>query len=423
MTSSTNGMPRRRVVVTGLGIVSPVGNDVASAWSTLTAGRSGISRITAFEQDEEWTVTIAGEVRGWDATAVIDPRELKRMDRFCALGIAAAAEAARDSGIDFNSGDMERRGVAIGSGIGGILTIEEGHTKLLKTGPRKISPFTVPRLMANACAGNVSIRFNLQGANTCTATACATGGHAIGAAFHLIQRGDADVMMAGGTEAAVSPLCIGSFAVMKALSTRNDAPEKASRPFDRDRDGFVLSEGAAILVLEELEQAKARGARIHAEVIGFGSTGDASHIAAPDENGSGAYRAMKVALADARVNLDQVDYINAHGTSTPLGDAAEVRAVMRLFGDHAERLAMSSTKSMTGHALGAAGGMESVATVLALRDGVMPPTINHEHPDEGFTLNFVPNQAQERPIRHAINNSFGFGGHNVSLVFRRWDGV
>jgi len=412
----------RRVVVTGLGVVSPAGNDVSSFWSAIREGRSGIDRITCFEQSDEWTVFIAGEVRGWDPTKIIDAKEARRMDRFCLLGLCAAAEAAKDSGIDFASGEAERRGVAIGSGIGGIITIEEGHTKLLQTGPRKISPFTVPRLMVNACAGNVSIHLNLKGANICTATACATGSHAIGAAFHMIARGDADVMLAGGTEAAVSPLCIGSFAAMKALSTRNDDPQRASRPFDRDRDGFVLSEGAAVVVLEELGQARKRGARIHAEVIGFGSSGDASHIAAPDDQGDGARRSMLAALKDAGRTPDAVDYINAHGTSTPLGDAAEIRAVKAAFGPHARKLAMSSTKSMTGHALGAAGGIETVATVLALRDGVAPPTINLENPDEGFDLDLVANTAQERPIRCAINNSFGFGGHNTSLVLCRFEG-
>lgn len=415
-------MQSRRVVVTGLGVVSPVGNDAPSFWSSIREGRSGIARISCFEQSDEWTVFIAGEVRGWDPTKIIDAKEARRMDRFCLLGLCAAAEAAKDSGIDFASGEAERRGVAIGSGIGGIITIEEGHTKLLQTGPRKISPFTVPRLMVNACAGNVSIHLNLKGANICTATACATGSHAIGAAFHMIARGDADVMLAGGSEAAVSPLCIGSFAAMKALSTRNDDPTRASRPFDRDRDGFVLSEGAAVVVLEELGQARKRGARIHAEVIGFGSSGDASHIAAPDEQGDGARRSMLAALHDARRSPDSVDYINAHGTSTPLGDAAEIRAVKAAFGSHAATLAMSSTKSMTGHALGAAGGIETVATVLALRDGVAPPTINLENPDEGAEMDLVANTAQERPLRCAINNSFGFGGHNTSLVLARFDG-
>ncbi len=409
----------RRVVVTGVGAVTCLGATAPDTWSAMLASRSGIGPITAFEQDEQWTVRIAGEVKNFNPGSAIEHLELKRMDRFCALGMMSAIEAAADCGLDFQSGDPFRRGVAIGSGIGGIITIEEGHAKLIKTGPRKISPFTVPKLMVNACAGNVSIRFNLKGANTATATACATGGHAVGAAFHLIQRGDADVMLCGGSEAAVSPLCIGSFAAMKALSARNDAPEKASRPFDRDRDGFVLSEGAAVLVLEEYEQAKTRGARIYAEVLGFGSSGDAHHIAAPDEAGTGAQMAMKAAISDAQLNLDQVEYINAHGTSTPLGDAAEVRAVKGLFGPHAHRLAMSSTKSMTGHALGAAGGIESMAVVMALHDGVMPPTINLEHPDEGFDLNFVANQPQQKSIRYAINNSFGFGGHNVSVVFGR----
>lgn len=391
-------------------------------WDAMKAGRSGIGPIKAFEQGAEWPVRFAGEVRDWTCTCV-DVREQKRMDRFCLLGMQAAEEAALDSGIDFRAGDPYRRGVVIGSGIGGILTIEEGHSKLLKTGPGRISPFTVPRLMVNACAGNVSIRHNLKGVNSSTATACATSGHSIGHAFHFIQRGDADVMLAGGSEAAVGPLCIGSFAAMKALSTRNDDPTRASRPFDRDRDGFVLAEGAAILVLEEYEHAKARNAKVYAELVGFGVSGDAYHIAAPDEQGAGAFRAMQSAMRDAEISADQIGYINAHGTSTPLGDAAEVAAVRRLFGDRAKAtsgsLAMSSTKSMTGHCLGAAGGIESVATVMALRDGVLPPTINLDHPDEGFDLDFVPNTARERRIDFAINNTFGFGGHNVSLIFRR----
>lgn len=414
---------KRRVVVTGLGAVTNVGTDVSTMWRSLTEGRSGIARIDCFEQDDQWTVFIAGQVRDWDPSGVLAHGELKRMDRFCALGLCAAEEAAVDSGIDFTQGDPVRRGVVIGSGIGGILTIEEGHARLLKTGPRKISPFTVPKLMVNACAGNVSIRHNLRGVNSSTATACATGAHAIGHAFQFIQTGLADVIFAGGTEAAISPLCIGSFAAMKALSTRNDEPTKASRPFDRDRDGFVLAEGAAVLILEELEHAKKRGAKIYAEVLGFGVSGDASHIAAPCADGSGAKEAMAMAVREAQINLDQVDYINAHGTSTPLGDAAEVAAVKALFGDHAAKLAMSSTKSMTGHTLGAAGGIESVATVLAVYHGVLPPTINLDNPDDGFDLNFVANQAQERPVRYALNNSFGFGGHNVSLCFGRYSGA
>ena len=406
--------------MTGLGAVTDLGTDVESTWNGMIAGRSGISSITAFEQDEDWSTRFGGEVKDLDSSHVVDVREAKRMDRVSLLGMVAAEEAALDCGIDFKSGDAFRRGVAIGSGIGGIITIEVGYRKLLRTGPKKISPFTVPKLMVNACAGNVSIRHNLKGANTATATACATGAHAIGSAFQMIQRGDVDVMFAGGAEAAVSMLCVGSFGAMKALSTRNDEPTLASRPFDRDRDGFVLAEGAAVLILEELEHAKARGAKIYGEICGFASTGDASHIAAPDERGEGAMRAMRLAIDDAQLQLEQIDYINAHGTSTPLGDAAEVQAVKTLFGNHAASLAMSSTKSMTGHTLGAAGGIESVATVLALKNGVLPPTINLDNPDEGFDLNFVANTPQERKVDYAINNSFGFGGHNVSLVFGRY---
>lgn len=409
----------RRVVVTGLGAVTNVGNSVSETWNALVEGRSGLGPITAFEQSDIWSTRIAGEVKDPDFGSVVPHREARRMDRFCLLGMLAADEAARDCGVDFTTGDPYRRGVAIGSGIGGILTIEQGLEKLHRTGPNKISPFVVPKLMVNACAGNVSIRFQLKGANTACATACATGGHSIGAAYHLIQRGDTDLMFAGGSEAAISPLCIGSFASMKALSTRNDAPTEASRPFDRDRDGFVLSEGAAVLVLESLEHAQARGATIHAEICGFGCTGDAQHIAAPDEAGTGAMMAMKFALADAGVDLEDVDYVNAHGTSTPLGDAAEVFAVKGLFGDHAKKLALSSTKSMTGHTLGAAGGIESVVAIKAVQNNVVPPTINLENPDEGFDLDFVANGAQERKVDIALNNSFGFGGHNVCLVFRK----
>jgi 3-oxoacyl-[acyl-carrier-protein] synthase II len=417
-----SSIPQRRVVITGMGVVSDIGLTVPAMWDSLLAGRSGIGPITSFEQGPEWTVRIAGEVNDWDPSTQIDVRELRRMDRFCAMAMTAAFEAAKDCGIDLSAGDPYRRGVVIGSGIGGILTIEHGHTRLLKEGPRKINPFTVPKLMVNAAAGNVSISLNLRGANSATATACATGAHAIGTALHLIQRNEADVIFAGGAEAAITPLCIGSFAAMKALSCRNDEPARASRPFDRDRDGFVLAEGAAVLVLEELESARRRGANIYAEVIGFGSSGDAHHIAAPEPHGQGAIEAMKAACKEGRVNLDQIDYINAHGTSTPLGDAAEVQAVCELFGPHARKLVMSSTKSMTGHCLGAAGGLESIITVLAVRHDVAPPTINLDHPDDDFDLNFAPHTAQERPIRVALNNSFGFGGHNVSLAFATYNG-
>ena len=412
----------RRVVITGLGAVTDVGRSVPDLWEAVTAGRSGIRTIAAFKQDEQWAVTIAGEVVDFDASSVMDAREARRLDRFALLGVVAAHEAARDCGIDFSTGDPYRRGVVIGSGVGGIKTIEEGYDKLLKGGPRKMSPFTVPRLMVNACAGNVSILHNLRGANSATATACATGGHAIGSAYHSIQRGDADVMFAGGSEAAVTPLCIGSFSAMKALSTRNDEPEKASRPFDRERDGFVLAEGGAVLILEDLERARSRGARIYAEIVGFGTSGDAHHIAAPDPKGEGAKAAMSAALRDADLPLDAVDYINAHGTSTPLGDAAEVAAIKELFGDHARNIAVTSSKSMTGHALGAAGGIESVITIKTIEESVVTPTINCDAPDDGFDLDFVPREAREQPVRIALNNTFGFGGHNVCLAFARYDG-
>ena len=412
----------RRVVVTGLGAVTDVGNTVPEFWKSLVEGRSGIGPITSFTPTPEWTVNFAGEVRDLHPERRIDPKSISRMDRFSVFGMCAAEEAVADSGIDFSKGDPYRYGVAIGSGIGGIDTMEVGLRKLIEKGPRTVSPFVVPKLMVNALAGNVSIRFGLRGANIATATACATGSHAIGAAFHMIQRGDADAVVAGGSEGAVTPLCVGSFAAMKALSTRNDAPTKASRPFDRDRDGFVLAEGAGIVVLEELEHAKARGARIYAELLGYGVTGDAFHIAAPDEEGRGARRAMENALRDAEVDRASIGYINAHGTSTPLGDRAEVTAVKALFGEHAGRLAMSSTKSVTGHTLGGAGAIETVATVKAIVEGVLPPTINLDSPDEGFDLNFVPNRAQETKVDFAINNSFGFGGHNTSMVLGRFRG-
>ena len=412
----------RRVVVTGLGAVTDVGNTVPEFWKSLVEGRSGIGPITSFTPTPEWSVTFAGQVRNLEPEKRIDPKSISRMDRFSVFGMCAAEEAVADSGLDFSKGDPYRHGVAIGSGIGGIDTIETSLQKLFDKGPRSVSPFVVPKLMVNALAGNVSIRFGLKGPNIACATACATGSHAIGAAYHMIQRGDADAIVAGGSEGAVTRLCVGSFAAMKALSTRNDAPEKASRPFDRDRDGFVLAEGAGIVVLEELEHAKRRGARIYAELTGFGVTGDASHIAAPDDQGRGAQKAMEIAIRDAQLDPSSIGYINAHGTSTPLGDKAEVVAVKSLFGAHATKLAMSSTKSVTGHCLGGAGAIEAVATVKAIVEGVLPPTINLDSPDDGFDLNFVPNTAQERSVDHAINNSFGFGGHNTSMVLSRFRG-
>ena len=410
----------RRVVVTGIGAVSNLGCSAAKTWEAMKAGRSGISPLRTFPQNEDWTVRFAGEIHDFDPSHVVDGREQKRIDRVALFAMVAAHEAVQDSGLDLkNAPDPYRNGTIIGSGIGGVLTMEEGHLKLLQTGPRRVSPFVVPRLMVNAAPGNVSIQFNLRGPSTAVASACASSGHAMGMAMQAIQRGDCDVMVAGGSEAAITPLTLSAFASMKALSTRNDDPTKASRPFDKNRDGFVLSEGSAIVVLEELEHAKKRGARIYAELVGYGATGDAHHIAAPDEQGSGAFKAMEFALRDAQLDKTAVGYINAHGTSTPLGDKAEVGAVKRLFGDHAYKLAMSSTKSMTGHALGAAGGIETIPAIMSIYEGVLAPTINLETPDEGFDLNFVPNVPQEAKVDVALNNTFGFGGHNVSLVFKR----
>ena len=406
-----------RVVITGMGALTDLGHSVPELWDSMMNGRSGIGPITAFEQDDQWDARIAGEVKDWDPSEKLDVSERKRMDRNSQIGLWAAIEAAEQSGIDFMAGDPHQRGVAIGSGIGGIITIETDHHKLIKKGPRRISPFCVPKLMLNACTGNISLRMNLKGMNLVTATACASGAHALALAAQQIQLGNAQVMLTGGTEAAVSSLCISAFSAMKALSTRNDEPARASRPFDRDRDGFVLAEGGAVVVLESLEHAKARGAEILAEVLGYGISGDAHHIAAPAENGEGAARAMKLALKNAGINTTDVDYINAHGTSTPLGDASEVQAVKDVFGDHAYELVMSSTKSMTGHGLGAAGGIESVAVVKSITDGVIPPTINLDNPDDGFDLDFAANEAKQRDVKFALNNSFGFGGHNVSLVF------
>ena len=401
--------------------MSNLGTSAPATWAAMKEGRSGISPLRTFPQNEDWTVRFAGEIHDFDPSSVVDGREQKRIDRVALLAMVASDEAVRDSGFDIrNAGDPYRHGTIIGSGIGGVLTMEEGHTKLLQTGPRRVSPFVVPRLMVNAAPGNVSIQFNLKGPSTAVASACASSGHAIGIAMQTIQRGDCDVMLAGGAEAAITPLTLSAFASMKALSTRNDDPQRASRPFDRDRDGFVLSEGSAVLVLEELEHARARGARIYAELVGYGATGDAHHIAAPDEQGSGAFKAMEFALRDAELSADTVGYINAHGTSTPQGDKAEVTAVKRLFGAHAHRLSMSSTKSMTGHALGAAGGIESIAAIMAIYEGVLAPTINLDNPDEGFDLDFVPNTARERKVDVSLNNTFGFGGHNVSLVFKRY---
>lgn len=392
-------------------------------------GRSGIRTIESefFKRYKSWTVTIAGEVVGWDPTSVMEFREAKRLDRVTQLGIGAAAEAVRDSGIDFSKENPEMCGVSVGTGVGGITTIEDGMTTLLDRGPDRLSPFTVPRLMVNATSGGISIRYGLKGPATAHATACASSGHAMADAANMIQRGWADVMVTGGCEAAVSPLCMGAFMVMRALSTRNEAPEKASRPFDKDRDGFVLSEGAAMYVLESEEHAKARGARIYGELVGTGNSSDAGHITAPDPGGDGAARSMKMALKDARLNLSDIGYINAHGTSTPLGDKAEVAAVLNVFGDHARqsaggKLMMSSTKSMHGHCLGASGAVELIACMHAVNDGVIAPTINLDNPDEGFDVDLVPHHARERRVKYVMNNTFGFGGHNVTLIFGAYQG-
>lgn len=406
-----------------------IGHDAASTWAAMREGRSGIRTIESefFKRYKSWTVTIAGEVVGWDPTSVMEFREAKRLDRVTQLGMGAAAEAVRDSGIDFSKENAEMCGVSVGTGVGGITTIEDGMTTLLDRGPDRLSPFTVPRLMVNATSGGISIRYGLKGPATAHATACASSGHAMADAANMIQRGWADVMVTGGTEAAVSPLCMGAFMVMRALSTRNEAPEKASRPFDKDRDGFVLSEGAAMFVLESEEHAKARGARIYGELVGTGNSSDAGHITAPDPAGNGAARSMKMALKDAGLNLSDIGYINAHGTSTPLGDKAEVAAVLNVFGDHARKsaggkLMMSSTKSMHGHCLGASGAVELIACMHAVNDGVIAPTINLDSPDEGFDVDLVPHHARERRVKYVMNNTFGFGGHNVTLIFGAYEG-
>jgi 3-oxoacyl-[acyl-carrier-protein] synthase II len=405
-------------VVTGLGMVSPVGLDVKSSWENILAGKSGIGPIEHFDVSE-FSVRFGGSVWGFDVSTVLSPKEARKMDTFIHYGIAAAREAISDAGLEVTEENAERIGVHIGSGIGGLPGIEKGYAAYLKGGPRKFSPFFIPSNIINMISGNLSIMYGMKGPNLAMVTACATATHGIGDAARLIEYGDADVMVTGGAEMATSPCGLGGFAAARALSTRNDDPQTASRPWDVDRDGFVLSDGAGVVVLEEYEFAKKRGAKIYAEVIGFGMSGDAYHMTAPSEGGEGASRCMNVAMKNAGINPEQVDYINAHGTSTPAGDKAEVMAAKRSFGDHAYKLAMSSTKSMTGHALGAAGGLEAVFTVLAIRDQVAPPTINIFNQDPECDLDFVPNTAREMPITVAMSNSFGFGGTNGTLVFRK----
>jgi 3-oxoacyl-[acyl-carrier-protein] synthase II len=410
-------MSRRRVVVTGLGIVSPVGNTIDEAWSAITAGRSGIGAISRFDASR-LASRIAGEVRDFDATAYIPAKEQRRMDSFIHFGIAAGVQAWRDSGIVLDAGNAERIGINFGSGIGGLPMIEATHDELNKSGPRRISPFFIPGTIINMIAGNLSIMLGTKGPALAMVTACTTATHCIGEAAKSIRYGEVDAMLAGGAESCVSELAVGGFASARALSTRNDVPAAASRPWDKDRDGFVLGEGAGALMLEEYEHARARGARIYAELAGYGVSADAFHITAPAEDGDGAYRCMRNALKDAAMPADSIDYVNAHGTSTPLGDIAETVAVKRALGDAAKRAAVNSTKSMTGHLLGAAGGVEAVFTALAIHHQVSPPTINLEHPDPACDLDYVPNVARKMTIRAAMSNSFGFGGTNGTLVFR-----
>ena len=411
-------MSRRRVVITGLGIISPVGNTVPTAWENIVAGRPGIGRITRFDASA-FASQIAGEVRDFDISAYISAKDARRMDTFIHYGMAGGIQAFKDCGLEITPENAERVGVNIGSGIGGLQLIEGTHDDYLAGGPRKISPFFIPGTIINMISGHLSIMFGLKGPNLAMVTACTTATHCIGESSRMIEYGDADVMICGGAESTVTPLAIGGFASARALSTRNDDPATASRPWDKDRDGFVLGEGAGVLVLEEYEHAKARGARIYAEVAGYGMSADAHHMTAPAEDGDGARRCMVNALRNAKLNLDEIDYINAHGTSTPLGDLAETMAVKRCFGDQAKRLVVNSTKSMTGHLLGAAGGVEAVFSTLALHHQISPPTINIFNQDEQCDLDYCANTARKMEIRAALSNSFGFGGTNGTLVLRR----
>ena len=408
---------RRRIVITGLGIVCPVGNTIEQAWPNIVAGRSGIGPITAFDASN-FAARISGSIKGLDLDQYIAPKEARKMDPFIHYGMAAGIQAIEDSGLVVTEQNGRRIGLIIGSGIGGLPGIEKGYQAFLDGGPRKISPFFVPSNIINMIGGNLSIKYGIRGPNYAIVSACSTGAHCIGQAARTIERGDVDVVIAGGAEFATSPTGVGGFASARALSTRNDDPERASRPWDKDRDGFVLSDGAGVVVVEEYEHARQRGAKIYAELVGFGMNSDAYHMTAPSPNGEGAAECMELALADAKLNRDTVDYINAHGTSTPAGDKAETDAVKRVFKDHAYKLAMSSTKSMVGHMLGAAGGVEAIFTVLALRDQVAPPTINLETPDPECDLDYVPNVARAMKLTVAVSNSFGFGGTNASLVFR-----
>src|SRR6266481_980635 len=407
----------RRVVVTGLGLVTPLGTGVEKNWEALMAGRSGVGPITRFDVSD-FPVRIAGEVRDFDPLEWMDKRDARKMDPFIQYAMACAEQAMRQSGLKIDEAIAERVGVLVGNGIGGLVTIEENHVIFLDTRLKKITPFFIPKLIANLAPGQISIRYGARGTNMATASACASGSHAVGEAYRMIRHGYLDAAITGGAEMALTSLGVGGFVAMRALSTRNDNPEAASRPFDRERDGFVMAEGAAALILEEREMALARGAKVLAELVGYASNADAYHITSPSPEGQGAGRCMQLCLEDAVLTPDQVDYINAHGTSTPQGDAAETQAVKRVFGEHAAKIAVSSTKSMTGHTLGAAGSIESVYTVLTVERGVVPPTINYEYPDPQCDLDYVPNQARPAKVRLALNNSFGFGGANTTLAFR-----
>jgi len=411
-------MNRRRVVVTGIGMISPLGIGNEATWQGLVEGRSGVGRITKFDTTA-FPVKIAGEVHGFDPEKWIEKKEVKKSDTFIHYAVAAAQMAIDDARLDHKSVDGDRMGVIIGSGIGGLPLIEEMHTKLLERGPTRISPFFIPGLIVNLASGQVSIRFGARGPNSAPATACAMGAHAIRDAARIIRHDEADVMFAGGSEAVITPLAVGGFAAMRALSTRNDDPERASRPWDLNRDGFVMGEGAGVLLLEEREHAIARGAKIYCEITGYGMSSDAYHITSPSEDGGGMMRVMQRALKDAGLQPNQIDYINAHGTSTPVGDRIESLAIKRVFGDDAYKVAISSTKSMTGHLLGAAGGLESAIAAKVVETGILPPTINYETPDPACDLDYVPNKARQKSVRHVMSNSFGFGGTNATLIFSK----
>lgn len=417
-----NNFSDRRVVITGMGVVTPLGHELDVFWKNLTEGRCGIDKITAFDASA-FDTQIAGQVKPFDPTpAFPSPKEIRRTDRYSQFGVYAAWSALKDSGLELDKENRDGIGVIIGSGIGGLATTTDQYNILLQRGPGRVSPFTIPMLISNMCSGLVSMYFNLRGPNFATCSACATANHAIGEAWRTIKMGDAPIMFAGGSEAAVIPMGISGFCAMKAMSTRNDDPQHASRPFDKDRDGFVMGEGAGVLVLEELEHAKKRGAKIYCEITGYGNTADAHHLTAPSPGGEGAARCMRMALNNSGVNLTDVTYINAHGTSTPQGDVCETQAIKTVFGDNAKKLAVSSTKGATGHMLGAAGAVEMAACAMAIKHGVVPPTINYQTPDPECDLDYVPNTARQMPVNAIVNNSFGFGGHNATIAARKFNG-